>query len=124
MRTKPLMSWDKLSPKPVFSPPKKKARIHFIILDCDLEEDEKKTCSKEMGGGGNEKFEMTIQHVDFENQLNINIDEVIDNIQVDEPFKLVEHVASGTKVEVVVTKVFQPINPLNKANANPQTIID
>jgi hypothetical protein len=33
-----------------------------------------------MGGGGNEKFEVTIQHVDFEDQPNFNIDLTIDNI--------------------------------------------
>jgi hypothetical protein len=45
---------DKLSPKPITSLPKKKFKTISKVQIVDLEEDEERTCSEEMGGGTDE----------------------------------------------------------------------
>lgn len=53
------MPWDKLSLERVISQPRKKSRHHFKIIIVKSKDEEKKTHSKEMDGGNDEKFQAT-----------------------------------------------------------------
>jgi len=53
------MPRDKLSPKPITSPLRKKSRITFGSPVNDLENDGKQTCSDEIGGRGGKELEVT-----------------------------------------------------------------
>jgi hypothetical protein len=63
---------DRLSPKLVTSPPRKKYKIIFMSQVIDLEEDEERTCLDGMGGG--EKFQTTITQGNMEEELEPNLD--------------------------------------------------
>jgi hypothetical protein len=47
---------DRLSPKLVTSPPRKKFKITFESPIVDSKEDEEQTCSDEIGSGGREIY--------------------------------------------------------------------
>jgi len=51
MHIKPPTLKDRLNPKPITPPLMKKSMTTFISLVNDLEEDEERTCSNEIGGG-------------------------------------------------------------------------
>jgi hypothetical protein len=81
MRIKPLTSRDMLGPKLVTSPPRKKFITIFGSPINDSEEDEKQTCSNEIGGRGGEELDATTTQDNTEEELEPNLDKVINNIQ-------------------------------------------
>jgi hypothetical protein len=60
-----------LSLEPVTSPPRKTFRYHSKVLIVELDE-EKKTHSKEMGGGNDEEIQATTTHANFKEEPNVN----------------------------------------------------
>jgi hypothetical protein len=50
---------DMLNPEHVTSLPRKKSRTTFRSHVINLEEDEERTCSSEIGGGGGKKLYVT-----------------------------------------------------------------
>jgi len=97
-----------LSYELVTSSPRKKSRFTFGSLVNDSKEDEKKTCLDDIGDGGGEKFNATTTQCNIEEEPEPNLDKVIDNIQV-EFVVFAEPIVSITKVVVITTKSFQPI---------------
>ncbi len=57
----------------VTSPPRKKSRIAYRVQIVDSEEDEERTCWKEMGGGDDGKLQATT-HANLEEEPEVNID--------------------------------------------------
>ncbi len=104
------MPRDKLSPEPITSPLKKKSRTTFGSPVNDSENNEKWTCSDEIGGRGGEKLEATTTQGNIKEELKPNLDQVIDNIQI-EPIMYAKLVVSITKLVVVATKSFQRVQP-------------
>ncbi len=74
---------DRLSLKFVASPPRKKSRTTFKSQVVNSKEDEKRTCSDEMGGGGVEKLQTTVGQGNLEEEPEPNLDQAIDSIQVE-----------------------------------------
>jgi hypothetical protein len=62
----------------------------------DSKEDEERTYSNEIRGGGGEEFYITTTQGKIEEEPEPNLDQVIDNIQV-EPVEFVELVVPITK---------------------------
>jgi hypothetical protein len=105
MHTKPPTLKDRLSIELGTSPPRKKSKITFRSPTNDLEEDEERTCSDEIGGRGKEELDATTTQGNIEEKLKPNLDQVIDNIQV-EPVVFVELVVSITKPAAIAIKSF------------------
>jgi hypothetical protein len=102
---------ERLSPKLVTSPPRKKSRTTFGSPIIDLEKDEERTCSYEIGNRGGEELYATITQGNIKEEPEPNLDKVIDNIQV-EPImsiELVVSIAEPTQPMVVTIESSQPI---------------
>ncbi len=96
--------------EPITTPPRKKSKTTFGSPVNDLEEDEEWTCLDEIGSRGGKKLEARTTQGNIEEEPEPNLDKVIDNIQV-EPIVSTELVSFITKLVVVATKSFQPIQP-------------
>ncbi len=86
---------DKLSLELVTSPLKKKSITTFRSQVVDLEEDEERTCSNEIGDGGGKELHATTTHSNLEEEPKPNLDQVIDNIQL-------EHVESVEPIVLII----------------------
>ncbi len=56
MRIKPPTLRDKLSPKPITSPPRKNSKTTFKFQIVDSKDDEEQTCLHKMGSADGEGF--------------------------------------------------------------------
>jgi hypothetical protein len=64
---------DKLSPKPIISPPRKKCKTTFRSHVNDLEEDEEQTCSNDIGGKGGKELDATPTQGNIEEEPEPNL---------------------------------------------------
>jgi hypothetical protein len=71
---------DKLSPKPITSPLRKKSRTTFGSLINDSKEDEERTCSNKIRSRGGKKLEATTTQGGIKEKTKPNLDQIIDNI--------------------------------------------
>jgi len=95
----------------VISPLKKKFIITFKSKVIDLEEDEERTYSNEMWGGGGKELQATTIEGNLKEKLKPNLDQVIDKIQVEpvESIEPIELIIKPTQLVVVVAKSSQPV---------------
>jgi hypothetical protein len=70
MHIEPPTPRDRLNPKPISSPPRKKYKITFKSHVIDLEEDEERTCLDGMGGGGGKELQTIIHWATWRKNLS------------------------------------------------------
>jgi hypothetical protein len=76
---------DKVSPKLVNSPSKKKSKTYAKIQIVHSKDDEEKAHANEVGCGNDEEPRVKTTQVDSKKELEVNPKHVIEDIQVDVP---------------------------------------
>ncbi len=107
MRTKPPTPRDRLSHELVTLLPWKKSKTTSRSRVNDLEEDEERTYSNEIGGRGGKKLDAIAMQGSIEEEPKPNLDQVTNNIQI-ELVVFVEHVVSIIESAVTIIESFQP----------------
>jgi hypothetical protein len=108
-----------LNVKYVTSPQKKKTRTHSKTLIVEIEVDEERTSSEEIGGGVREKEETNTKHVSFKDEPRLNIDQVINPITTNVPIQPIEKLEGGREVEVLAIEKYEPIDYVIEPITNP-----